>query len=253
MKKKLRLQLFNKEGVPCLEKWVDQATEFYAGPKEAHDGLIRVEFTLGDQGDVEKAKRYLDQLTGNLELPRKRGRTAVNNNNDIEMSADQRKELLDVACKKKDQNAFFDYLRNEGDFRFVDQSFLKSLGLWGKLGLSKIHEDVKYSYMMRAIKFAKDPKNDKYDPQMVVVARLIGKRMERITLYLNGEKYKVIKLSIPKHQTEVLKTNGAFKFDKAMTEDERDRFRKEHRELVNGKPAKSKFYRRWEPFVKMPK
>jgi len=252
MKSKLRLQLFNEEGVITQDRLVDQATEFYAGPKDVHNGKFRVEFTLLTTADVEKAKIYLDQLVGNLESPRGRGRTAINKP-EPEMSADQRKELLDVACTKKDQNSFFDYLRNEGDFRFVDKSFLQALGLWDKLGLSKIHQDEKYSYMMRAIKFAKDPANDKYDPQMVICARLIGKRSERLSIYLNGELYKKVKLSIPKHATEVIKSNGAMKFDRAMTEEEREKFRKECRELANGKPAKSKFYRRWEPFVKMPK
>jgi hypothetical protein len=56
MEKKLRIQLFDDEGRMVDDRTVSQDPEIYSGPKENHNGLFRIEFTLNTKDDVEKAK-----------------------------------------------------------------------------------------------------------------------------------------------------------------------------------------------------
>lgn len=244
MEKKLRIQLFSPEGNLISDRLVTQDPEFTAGPKGISPGVIRIEFTLEHQGDIDKAKTYLDQITGNLPLPEPRGRKQK----EEEPTTDEsRKELLEEAlAQASDQDKLIGYLR-EHDFVFITSDFLETFD-YG-IDLKDKHKD-EYQWMLRCLKRAKNPKVDKYDPMLLVGIKLIGDRTEKVAIYLNREYYKSYKVDLPSKPKETFKKSGMIKFPPYMTEDEREKFRFELRQYQD-KPEKpiSKFFSRWEEYV----
>ena len=92
-KPKIRVSLLSDNGAVTSDRLVDAYTELNAGPKEAHNGPIRIEITLTSSNEIANFKAYLDRLTGSLPLKvtAGRGRPATGSNVELE---NPREEIL---------------------------------------------------------------------------------------------------------------------------------------------------------------
>lgn len=245
IKKNVRIQLF-KDGEMTSERMVSQGPEFYNGPKEKHDGPMRIEFTIDERSDAESAIKYLQQLV--LDLPIKtvkgeRGRKAAEVNNDDIFNENKVEMVYDTIDNCSDQDSMIKQLREMG-FVFVESDFLKHFIIPKEYEIKNRHLET-YQWLVRRTREAKDPKNDKYDPQVLIGIQIFGKRSEKIVLYNYGEFKQSIKVKVPEKAISAKKTN-LIKYPSYMNEEERFKWGTEHRLLFNN-PAKkpSKFYMRW--------
>lgn len=246
MEKKLRIQLFDEEGRLVDDRTVSQNPEISSGPKISHEGIFRIEFTLDCKDDVEKVKIYLDQFIGNLPLGSKSKRKKKVKDF---MDPDRREELLEEIIKAaEDQDKLIEFLREQG-FRFMMTDFLETFDFPG-LVIKDRHKE-KYQWMLGCSKYAKNPKSDKYDPMLIFGIQLLSEQDEKIVVYLNGEYYKSYKVPVPTKPKEVFKKTTMTQFPHYMTEEERERFRRELRKYENDNEISlSKFFKRWMPYVK---
>lgn len=243
MDKKVRIQLFDPEGRLISDRLVSQDSEFYKGPKEVHQGPLKIEFTLMEKQDVEEVKTFIDKLVGNLPLEASKSTKRVK----IETSdIDNREEFLEkVLANPKDQDDLINTLRENG-FIFVMADYLDMFE-YG-IDFIKYHKD-KYQWMIRNIKVAKNPKNDKHDPMLLFGINLM-ERDEKIVIYLNGKYLKKVIIPIPEKPRETFKKTEMLKFPPFMIPEEREKFRIELRALqLQPDKEKSKFFSRWEPYV----
>ena len=244
MEKKTRIQLFDKEGRIISERLVSQDPEFYHGPKEPHDGPMRIEFTFMEKDDVELVKQYLDKLVGIL--PIEVSTKTTKKIKKLGLTEDIREEFLkSITETEGDQDELIQTLRDRG-FVFITSDFIESLQL--PINIKKLHKQ-SLVWMVKLLRRAKDPKNDKYDP-MLAFGMNLDERTEKVVVYLNGEYHSKMAWSLPEKPRETIKKNGLVKFPAYMEQDERDRFRKELRELLD-KPESlpSKFFMRWHKWV----
>lgn len=243
MEKKLRLQLFDSEGRMGIDRLVSQDPEFNAGPKFKHHDPIRVEFTLFNKEDVDKCKKYLDQLSGELPLTeRKSKKVAID-------TGDNREEVLTQVMGQMElnQDLLIKDLRERG-FRFMMYDYLKTLE-YNNLPIKERHQE-EYQWMLLSLKQGKNPKTDKYDPMLAFGFNLLGERTEKVLVYLNGEFHQSYKVPLPEKPKETFKKSGMTKFPKYMMEDERERFRFELRKLeLEPEKNPTKFFNRWWQFV----
>ena len=61
-KPKLRVQLLDEELRVMEDRLVDQASEFYLGPKKSHKGPLKFEVTFQTQNDIDDFKTYLSKI-----------------------------------------------------------------------------------------------------------------------------------------------------------------------------------------------
>lgn len=254
MKSKLRIQLLSPEGVPISDRLVDQATEFYQGPKENHDGQIKIEFNFATKDEVSKAIDYLKKLIGQIPLETKttapRGakpKTVVLSDTDD----DARENFISNSIQNsKNQDEFIIALRKQ-DFRFVNSDMLKTM-IPDKYTIKKIHLE-KYDWLIQRIKEAKDPRNDKYDLTLIIGICIMDKRNPKLVVYIFGELFKTYKLEIPKKNPITQKNTNLIKYPHYMTYDERFKWGVEHRLLFSDSEKKAtKFYKRWVKDVTVP-
>lgn len=247
MEKKLRIQLFDKEGRFIEDRMVSQDPEVSAGPKNTHEGLMRIEFTFLEKNDVEKVKIYLDKLIGKLPLGTKKAlKQKLARTMD---DPDYREKLLEEAMTQngQDQDQLISFLREQG-FRFMMSDFLTTFGFPG-INIKDRHLD-EYQWMLRCIRYAKNPQSDKYDPMLIFGIKLIPEHDEKVIVYLNGEFHKRYKVPVPNKPKEVFKKTTMTKFPHYMTEEEREKFRLELRQYETNPEKKfSKFFNRWKPYV----
>lgn len=248
IKPNIRIQLFDDNGL-FSDRMVSQLPEFYAGPKEHHHGPLRIEFTLVSKDDVTSAIEYLRTLTGDLPLKAKGttstpGRkTSTTSNDDIFDNNKEQiiKDLLEL--HKDNQDTLITELRKSG-FIFVHSDFLKFV-IPDTYKLKDIHT-TKYEWLVRRTKEAKDPKNDKYDPQILIGISIMNERSDRVVLYTYGEYVNRYKIPVPAKKAIKLSKTNLMKFPHYMNEEERLKYGVEHRTLFNTPDKKpSKFYMRW--------
>lgn len=251
LKKSVRIQLFDNEGM-VSDRLVTQTTEFYMGPKEVHKGPMRIEFTFEEQKDVEEAITYLQKLRGELPIgsSKPRGRTPSTSVNDDYMGEQDKNQILaDVVSKSKDQDQFINTLREMG-FVFMTSDYLKHF-IPEAYDIKDLHLK-KYEWLIRRVKQAKDPKNDKYDPQILIGIKIMEERSSRCVVYTYGIAAESINLPIPEKKAMGFGKTNLIKFPHYMTEEERLKWGTEHRFLFNSPERKpSKFYMRWQPDVKV--
>lgn len=261
-KPKMRVQLLSIEGIVQMDRLVDQSIELYQGAKVSHDGPIKLEVTLQNKDDISKFKQYIDQLSGNLPLKEvgKRGRPE----GPAQDFNSPREELLEDVVnfakgEKNHQDDVILYLRKLGFVFLLTEDFLqyfpefefkqKDIGTPNSCG----QYPNSYSWMVRRIKAGKDPKTDKYDPQLIFGIKMIGERDTRIIPYLYKERKERIKSLVPKKNALSFNNTEMTKFPHYMREDERLKFSTEMRQLMTNPSKKpSKFYLRWFPDVKFP-
>lgn len=246
-KPKMRVKLLDKQGIVLQDRLVDQGIEFMSGPQVKHKGPLTLEFTLKDQGDVVKLKEYIERLTGDLPIMPRKVYAKKGAAPDLELyDAEPLKELvLEIEQKCKDQQQVINYLR-ERNFTILTPDFLSDY----KLPIQLEDKDKKYQYLVRQLKEAKDPKADKYDPQLAVGVKLIGDKIEKVKIYLYGKFHKALSLPWPKETKINFKKIIFTVFPHYMVYEERTKWGLEQRKLLQNPKAKpSKFFLRWEKSI----
>lgn len=256
MKSKIRVTLLSPEGVIISDRLVDQATEFYQGPKEVHKGPLRLELNLMEEADIEKAQLYLNQLVGKVPKTTIAPKTKANTGSKVIMSKEEdsletrEAYIEEIYSKSKDQDDFIKKLRGEG-FRFLHSEMLEDIKPKG-YKIKAIHLK-KYQWLVRLTREAKDPKNDRYDLTTIIGISILDKRTPRILLYLFGEYHKTYKLEVPKKDPIGQKNTNLIKYPHYMVHEERFKWGNEHRILLNNPDKKpTKFYVRWIKDVIVP-
>jgi hypothetical protein len=245
-KTKMRIKTLKKDGTLIKDRLVTQNIEFTSGPSEKHKGPINIEVTLRDQGDIDSFKIYLDKLTGDLPIiPKKVYKTKTST---ALLSEEPIKDLLfDIKAKCKTQDDVIKFLR-ERNFVFVTHQFLEDRKI--KIELEK-NNHKNYQYLIRLIKEAKDPKANKYDPQLLAQLLVGIKFMEtmgsKVLFYMYGKFKESSELPWSKKSDINFKKITLTKFPGYMLADEREKFRSEEAKLKRDPKLKpSKFFLRWK-------
>lgn len=242
----MRIAFLNKDLVKQQDRLVDMDIEFLSGPKEKHKGPIMLEATLRDKDDVEKFKLYLDKLTGDLPLAERKVYKS-STKNILLLPDEPLKDLIkEVEKKCKSIDEAIAYLRQRG-FVFVTSQFIEDKGI-GTI-IKEHHKD--YQFMIRLVKQAKDPKNDKYDPQLILGMKFLDGKKNGIKVYLYGKFENTLISDWAKKSDINFKKIKLTKFPHYMNKEERERYRMEERKYeLNPELEKSKFWLRWAPAVK---
>lgn len=251
MKQKLNIEYFSPEGVFIDERSVEQAIEFTNGPKFTHKGPFRIKFSLWDKEDVDKAILYLQQLSGQVEVTKKEPKVSLKKLGD---DPTYREELIKQVKSAKNQAEAISLLRKEG---FVFMLYDRIQHMFPTLdpkspSIAEVIKDMhrnKYQWMLKANKIAKNPENDKLDPTLVFGFEILPTPQKNCVVYLYNELER-FKLEIKEYKQLPFQAVEFTKFPEYMTEEERERFRKEQRILdQNPETPKTKFFLRWEPYV----
>lgn len=249
MKSKVRIQLLTPEGGLISDRLVDQTTEFYTGPKEKHDGPIRIEFNLTCGDEVEKSITYLQKLTGLLPIAAKVTTTSAKAA-ESDLPDDRKAMVAEFVNKAKDQDSFITELRKL-DYRFVNSEMLKTM-VPPKYKIKERHYE-KYDWLIRRMREAKDPRNDRFDLTVIIGIVIMDKRDPRMVVYLFGEFEKSYKLAIPEKNPMTQKQTNLIKYPHYMVYAEREKWGIEHRTmLIQPEKKATKFYKRWVRDVKVP-
>lgn len=247
IKKKLRIQAFDDEGFQLQDRLVEQDIELYNGPKDVHKGPLKIEVNLWEKDDIAKFKDYLDKLTGlvPLEAPGKHKPQKIKASK-IVLEPEQRTELANLIIQSESQDKAIAELRKQG-FEFLTFDYINSLGL--DTGVNDLHKE-KYQWMLKLVKKAKNPLNNKYDPMLCFGFKIVGKKIGTFVIYLNREKHKIAKMSWEDKRKLSFKDTEMIKFPTYMIQEERDKFRSEIYQLRQDTEKKpSKFFNRWAPDV----
>lgn len=282
---KIRITLFevdtadgdqpNASGLIITEdRLVEQKLEFKNGPDKAHDGPIRIDTLLEDKNSAEFLIIYLQQLIGNLPISEKEKTRSSKQLNSLQpLATDSIQQLIsDAFIKCKDQESLIDYLRGL-NFAFFTYDHLKDIcekNEW-PFKLKKKQIDVPksdkgyriktlhgdYQFMARVMKLAKNPMNDKIDPQIFFGFKLIGEKRPKVLIYQLGKYVDTKELHWKEGEEVQFKVKEKFyKFPEPMTYKERANWRTEDRKVLFD-PNKgtdqayepSKFYLRWKDYV----
>nr|DAL07249.1 MAG TPA: hypothetical protein [Caudoviricetes sp.] len=261
-KPKLRITTLEENLSPISDRLVDAYTELNAGPKIQHNGPIKVEVTLTCKQDIENFKTYLDRLTGNLPLKEisQRGRPSSSTEKALESPReDILLEVENMVKEGKTQDEVIKYLRGLGFtfiltedllYYFPDFPFIKR-----DIGEPTDNHQYpnSYSWLIRCIKRAKDPKTDKFDPMIMFGFSILNGPSRKVIPYLYKERKEVLKVNTGKKVISFSKAEFT-KMPVWMREEERLKFSSEQRALIlNPEKQPSKFFTRWASDVRVPK
>lgn len=253
---KIRL-ILNPNQENEVDRLVEMATEFRNGPKDKHDGSIRIDGTFKTREELEGLVTYLQALALDMPLPEKGARKTSKS---TIMPTDQIEELIKTISQGtkrfKGQEDVLEYLRSLNFIlvtadHWVDICKANDWPWKFKKTKDKRALHTNWVFMVRIIKIAKDPANDKYDPQIAFGFKLIGDRIDKIQVYRDGKWLQ----SVDKEWNEKGEVNFKvkekfYKFPAAMNYDERAKWRTEDRKaLTNPDYVPSKFYYRWKEHV----
>lgn len=249
---KLRITLFDENNQQLSDRLVEQGLEFSTGPKEAHKGAIRLEVNLESQEDTNLCIEYLKKISGQLPLSARQEKKLKPKSIQL-MGIEPLKDLLHTAItKNKNQEAMIAYLRDL-QFVFVSHQGLLDINKENNFPFELKEKHEQYQFMIRRTKFAKNPKADKYDGQLVFAIKIVGTRFEKFQVYLFGEYNKTVKMEwADKKNYNFKKVDKVYKFPDMMDYAERLRWRVEHRKKeMDEKYETSKFYNKWAQYIKM--
>lgn len=246
--KKIRVQLFDEESRLISDKLYKQGSELISGPKFTHNGPMRIEVTMDNQEDVERAITYIKKLSGMLPLEAKKEKKKVGK---IESDSDDYVESMMVMITEcKDQDELISNLRNQG-FVFVTRDLLHNMERFEKVNWEE--EDWrtdKYQYMVRLIKESKNPMLDKFDPTLIVGIKIYKKRSDEVKFYKFGELTNNLDIPVPGKAKESFTTQKLHIFPEFMSEKEKERFRREYRDMERDPDKEpTPFYLRWYKWV----
>lgn len=262
VKPKMRIQLLDKELRILSDRLVDQSIEFMQGAKVKHSDPIKLEVVLTCKNDINSLKVYLEQLAGNLPIREiaGRGRPATTSTMELNSPREDIYHSVEELTSKDTQDAIIGYLRKLGFVFLLTEDFLNYFPEFkfrerdvGKPNGNGQYQE-SYQWMVRRIKKAKDPKSDKYDPQIIFGFQIIEKRCEKFVGYLYKEFKSKLRAKIPKAGALSFSNFEMAKLPVYMLEEERLKWSSEMR-LLMGNPDKlpSKFFMRWAPSVILPK
>lgn len=234
IQKKCRIQLYDADFNHLSDRLVEQDTELYKGPKETHEGPIKIEVCLFEQSDIEQFVKYLYQLQGSIPMeqrvPGKRGRPKLKDSLN-ETNQEAFLENLTSSIANGDltsQEELIEYLREQG-FKFLTMDYIQDLGL--NFPVEEEHEEG-FQWMMPCLKTAKDPANDKFDPKIAFGFRVLGnKKIKKVPVYLFNEVQDVLELPWEKENSYNIHKTDMAKFPPYMTMEERESFRKSLRDM----------------------
>lgn len=246
--KKIRVQLFDEESRLISDKLYKQGSELISGPKFTHNGPMRIEITMDNQEDIERAITYIKKLSGMLPLEAKKEKKKVGK---IESDSDGYIEsMMDMITECKDQDELISNLRNQG-FVFVTRDLLHNMERFEKVNWEE--EDWrtdKYQYMVRLIKESKNPMLDKFDPTLIVGIKIYKKRSDEVKFYKFGELTNNLDIPVPGKAKESFTTQKLHIFPEFMSEKEKERFRREYRDMERDPDKEpTPFYLRWHKWV----
>ena len=259
-KPKMRISLLSDNGAILSDRLVETQLEFYNGPKEVHTGPVRVEITLRNNVDVDNFKNYLDQLSGKLPLKpistSQRGRPAKVKPELENPREEILQDLEKMYQEGKTQEDLIMYLRGLGFVFLLTEDFLQYFPdfPFQERDIKTPSDNGQYlnslSWMVRRIRKAKDPKTDKYDPQLIFGISIIEGPSNKVVPYLFKERQAPLRIQASKKGLS-FSTVGFTKYPVYMVEEERLKFSTEIRQVLNGKKP-SKFFLRWSRDVKFP-
>jgi hypothetical protein len=241
LEKKIRIQTFDPEFSQIEDRLIGQDLELRSGPKIVHEGPLKVEVCLFQQEDVQLFKDYLDRLMGNLPLEAKKTRGRK-----IKMGSPTFNEDFIESFKEVSSVDEFNTLLEKTGFVATSTQLLRDL----EIPIS-IPEDIdmpKYRLLIRMLKKAKNPLNNKYDPTLIILVP--RKKGEDVLLIYHGEIE--VTQSIDKVSSSKVRVAKSLmtSFPPFMTQDERNKFRVEKEKLDKNPEAKpSRFYARWVHYV----
>ena len=256
---KMRIKLVDPQtGALISDRLVAQATEFRNGPTEIHKGPMCIEFNLNSQEDVDGMVTYIKKLKGELPIAKPEKKSSTNKTLEKMLrDKDAIGDLINtIKTKSKTQEDIIKNLR-EYNFMFIDQSIAIDGPSKEQLTLRQKDIDRDYQYMVRRIKEAKDPANDKFDWRLVFAIKIVGERLDLVQIYYWGswkESFK-IKWEEPK-KMNFKKVEKIYSFPEMMDYVERKKWRMENRKVLkheaeNKEYSPSKFYTKWKPYVKV--
>lgn len=262
---KMRVTLYHENtGELVSDRLVEQATEFMMGSKVHHQGPIKLEVNLTSQKEQDDFIKYLDQLRGILPLvdPKKPQKSASKSIDKMLSDKEPLTDLLNtVKAKCKSQEDLIKYLR-DFNFKFIASNVVSDFSQENpeiiKFAADSVYN--KYQWMVRMMKEAKDPANDKYDWRLLFGIKIVGKEVPRVIVYLWGDFSE--KLSLPWAKGKRInfkKVEKLYMFPEFMDYTERRRWRLENRKLTAHIEAKgsdegfeySKFFEKYKPYVKI--
>lgn len=234
IEKKLRIQLFDDEFNMLSDRLVTQYTEMNRGPEKPHKGPLKIEVCLFTKEDVDLVKAYLAMLQGEIPIlsdKSKRGRKKIPKSTEG-FRDHMAKEMESYSTLAETITV----LRNNG-FVFSSLELLKDMGY--PIQVSKIYK--KYRFMVRLMRAAKNPVNDKYDPSFLVGIRggkVIGLSGEDVLFQKEFKEDANKMIKIP--------AKAKVRFPSYLNQDERNKFRAEM-QLLKEDDTKNPtgFYKRW--------
>lgn len=253
-KPKIRIQLLSGQGSVISDRLVDQNLEFNTGPKISHDGGIRLDLVLTCKSDIDRSIEYIKKLSGTL--PIKEVNSIGRPSSPAAVINSPREEILQDIEKKvsegMNQDEIINYLRKLGFVFLLTEDFLGYFKDFpfrhrdiGEPTSTKQYPD-SYQWMVRCIKRGKDPKTDKYDPQIIFGFKIMSERVDKVIPYLYKDRKKFLLIPVPSKLALSFNNTEMTKFPKYMMEDERFKFSTEMRQLLASKDKKpSKFFLRW--------
>lgn len=260
-KPKMRITTLNEDGSYIQDRLVDAYTELNAGPKFQHEGPVRLEITLQNQQDIESFKNYIDQLTGKLPIKETVGRGRPSTSSTTTLESPREDILMKVEQMVKEgsnQDDIIKYLRGLGFVFLLTEDLLYHFDDFPffKKDIGDPNSNGQYlnsfSWMVRCIKRAKDPKADKFDPMILFGFSIMKGPSKKIIPYLYKERRHPFRVDNGK---KVL-TYSTVEFSKMpawMLPEERIKFSAEQRQLLaNPEKQPSKFFTRWSHDVLLP-
>lgn len=260
IKPKMRITLLDSELRCISDRLVDQATEFMQGAKVKHTDPIKLEVVLTSKNDIDSLKTYLDQLVGNLPIKviGTRGRPSSTPSKELESPREDIYLKVEEMTKTESQDEIIKYLRSLGFVFLLTEDFLhyfpdfkfraKDIGEANRNG-QYINS---YQWLVRRIKMAKDPKSDKYDPQ-IIFGFYLNERNPRFVGYLYKDFKSRMKAYIPDKTKITFASFEMAKMPPYMEETERLKWSTEMRQLMLDPEKKpSKFFIRWAPDILLP-
>ena len=262
---KMRIQLLGSGQEVISDRLVDQKIELTTGPKYTHEGPVRLEVTITNKDDGDLVSSYLVNIAKDkpeLEKGTRGRKPSESGNENVSPREDVLQEIEEQVVVGESQDKIIKTLRKLGYVFLLTEDFLnyfpdfkfeeKHIGKPNHNGQYPVEES--YQWMVRCIKRGKDPKVDKYDPQLIFGFKLLPKRKTKFVFYLFKEYKGKLSAPIPEKNALTFQSFEMIKFPHYMTPEEREKWGKEHR-IYESDPekVKSKFYLTWLPEVILPK
>jgi len=248
IEKKMRQQLFDAEFNQLEDRLVAQDTELYKGPKNPHKGPMKIEVCLFEQSDVESFITYLQKLVGTLPIESKVKAPKIRAGDDTSGTHDTIMEQVKAAAEVNQESVL--KLLRSFDFVCITTDDLRAATDADITG-----DEVELQWMVRLLREAKNPLNNKYDTTLIYGFQLLG---EKVPTFLAKEFGNTEPIDCPwkSDQAYNFKKLNLSKFHPAMVEEERLKFSQElakYRKLIKDgeklPEGPTKLFRRWMPFV----